>query len=51
MTDPCVLEFQEDFLTNELLFGSNKCEETVNKKTLLSAVIYIRSTNHFKRIN
>ena len=29
--DLSVLKFHEDFLTNILLFVSNKCEETVNK--------------------
>ena len=47
--DPSVLKFQEDLLTNILSFGCDKCEETVNKKTLQSTVTYRKSTNHLKR--
>ena len=34
--DLSVLKFQEDILTNILLFGCDKCKETVNKKALQS---------------
>ena len=46
--DPSVLKFQEDLLTNILSFGCDKCEETVNKKTLQSTDTYRKSTNHLK---
>ena len=44
-----ILKFQDDFLTNILLFSSMKREETVNKKILQSTVTYLKLTNRFER--
>lgn len=31
---PSILEFQKDFSSNTLLFGSDKFEETINRKNI-----------------
>ena len=44
-----ILEFQKDFVANILLFGSEKFEETINKKILQSTITYLKSSSLFER--
>ena len=46
---PSILEFQKDFVANILLFGSDKFEETINKKILQSTITYLKSSSRFER--
>ena len=43
-----LLEFQKDFLTNKLLFGSSKFEETINRKAIWSTITYLKASSGFE---
>ena len=45
---PYILEFQKDFLTNILLFGSNKFEETINGKVIQSKITNLKLSSRLK---
>ena len=44
-----ISEFQKDFLTNILLFGYDKFEETINRKILQSTITNLKSSSRFER--
>ena len=46
---PSILEFQKDFLTNILLFGSNKFEEIVDR-VLQSTITYFKFFSRFESL-
>ena len=46
---PSTLEFQKDFLSNILLFGFDKSEETINRKILPSTINFLKSSSRFER--
>ena len=46
-----ILEFQKDFLTNILFFGSDKFQETINRKMLQSTITCVKSSIPFERLS
>ena len=48
---PSIPEFQKDFVANKLLFGSDKFEETINKKILQSTITLNRPQLFWKTPN
>ena len=46
-----ILQFQKDFLTNILFFGSDKFQETINRKMLQSTITCVKSSIPFKRLS
>ena len=48
-TDPSIKKLNEEFLTDVLLYGSDRFNDSRNKQILLHTICYIQATKHFER--